>query len=303
MYQKRLNSVMENALSIPFDDSSKFIIMSDCHRGVDSHSDNFSKNQNLYFTALSYYLKCGYTYIELGDGDELWENRQMEDILKAHSDSFWLLSEFYKKNRLYMLFGNHDTAKRTKPIRASFNSYCDGEKKCLPLLPDIEFHEGLLLNYKPTNEAFFLFHGHQADFFNDRLWLLSRFLTRYLWRPLETYGVLDTTSAAKNYTKKDRLEKRIANWAENNNIYVIAGHTHRPSFPSDGSSLYFNDGSCVHPRCITGIEIDRGDISLVKWAVKVNYCGILYVDKEIIEGPMPVARLTYYKNIKNKNNN
>jgi len=28
---------------------------------------------------------------------------------------------------------------------------------------------------------------------------------------------------------------------------LIAGHTHRPSFPDDGQPLYFNDDSCVSP--------------------------------------------------------
>jgi hypothetical protein len=36
-------------------------------------------------------------------------------------------------------------------------------------------------------------------------------------------------------------------------------------------AVYYNTGSCVHPRCITGIEITAGrdqqaDIKLIKWA-------------------------------------
>jgi hypothetical protein len=30
----------------------------------------FSRNENLYFTALNYYYKENFTYIEIGDGDE-----------------------------------------------------------------------------------------------------------------------------------------------------------------------------------------------------------------------------------------
>ena len=33
-----------------------------------------------------------FTYIELGDGDELWENRSMKQIIEAHGDVFSLLS-------------------------------------------------------------------------------------------------------------------------------------------------------------------------------------------------------------------
>jgi len=34
---------------------------------------------------------------------------------------------------------------------------------------------------------------------------------------------------------------------------------------------YFNDGCCVHTNGITGIEIDRGEIRLVKWEVSDSY--------------------------------
>jgi len=78
---KHLSQVMSTAKVIPFDETSKFIIMSDCHRGEGNWGDNFSSNQNLYFTALSYYNKRSFTYIELGDGDELWENRRMKNII------------------------------------------------------------------------------------------------------------------------------------------------------------------------------------------------------------------------------
>lgn len=36
---------------------------------------------------------------------------------------------------------------------------------------------------------------------------------------------------------------------------------------------YFNDGCCVHKDGITGIEIDRGTIRLVKWELSDTRCG------------------------------
>ena len=33
---------------------------------------------------------------------------------------------------------------------------------------------------------------------------------------------------------------------------------------------FFNDGSCVHPRSITGIEIENGEISLIKWEISTK---------------------------------
>lgn len=66
---------------------------------------------------------------------------------------------------------------------------------------------------------------------------------------------------------------------------LISGHNHMPMFPEVGYPPYFNSGSCVHPRCITGIEIVKGNIMLIKWCTKVNRDGILFVERKIIAGP------------------
>jgi hypothetical protein len=41
----------------------------------------------------------------------------------------------------------------------------------------------------------------------------------------------------------------------------------------------------VSPRHITGIEIQNGEIMLVKWAVKPKEDGALYIIREILAGP------------------
>lgn len=290
---KRLSRVLATSTIIPFDDTSRIIIMSDCHRGNSSWGDNFSNNQNIYFAALYYYYENGYHYIELGDGDELWENRHIEDIISAHSDVYWLMSLFYKDNKLFMIYGNHDIIKKDqKFIQNKCHSfYCDSVDTTIPLFPGIKFTEGLILSYQDTNNHIFLTHGHQADILNDTLWKLSRFLVRYLWRPLELIGIRDPTSAAKNVDKKNSVEKKLVEWTKDNKQILICGHTHRPVFPKLGDPLYFNDGSCVHPRCITGIEIRNGMISLVKWAMMTKPDRTLYVGRQVLEGP---TRLTDY---------
>jgi len=49
--------------------------------------------------------------------------------------------------------------------------------------------------------------------------------------------------------------------------------------------LLFNDGSCVHPRSITGIEIENGAISLIKWQIATNDDGVLHIVRIPLEGP------------------
>ncbi len=284
---KRISRIFENAEEISFDDSSKFVLMSDCHRGDGSWSDNFLKNQNIYFAALSYYYKEDYTYIELGDGDELWENSKISEIINVHSDVFRLFSKFLKKNRLYFIYGNHDMVKKNKKYVKDnlYRCFREREKKYISLFEGVKVHEGLILKYKVTEDKILLIHGHQGDFINDGFWKLGRFLVRYLWRPLENIGVNDPTSTARNYDKKEEVEKRLTRWIMKEKHMLIAGHTHRPRFPKVGENLYFNDGSCVHPRCITAIEIISGNITLVKWQVKTRRDNTLFIGREVLAGP------------------
>lgn len=295
---KRLSRVLASSKVIPFDESSRFVIMSDCHRGDGSWGDNFSNNQNLFFAALSYYYENGYTYIELGDGDELWENRNIQDIINAHSDAYWLMSLFYRDGRLHMLYGNHDIIKKDpKYTRTKCDSFfCDSINSRMALFPGIEITEGLLLKYRNTDYQIFLTHGHQGDLINDTLWKIARFLVRYLWRPLELMGIRDPTSAAKNNKVKNSIEKNLMDWAQKENQVLICGHTHRAVFPKVGESPYFNDGSCVHPRCITAIEIRNGMISLVKWAILTKPDRSLFVGREILETPISLANYFMYNN-------
>ena len=297
-YLKRISKVFEGAYEIPLYNDSKIVLMSDCHRGAGDWSDNFLKNQNIYFSALMNYYKEGYTYIELGDGDELWENKRMEDILDIHSNVFWILCKFYKRGKFHMIYGNHDMVKRKQCFVKRYLCEClDREgKKYEPLFRDICVHEGIVLKCNDTENKILLLHGHQGDYINDDLWRVSRFLVRYLWKPLESFGVKDPTRPAKNYKEKNDVDNRLSEWAKREKVAVIAGHTHRPMFPKVGQVPYFNDGSCVHPRCITAIEISNGCISLIKWSIKSKKDGSLYIGKDTVEEPIDINR--YFESIR-----
>lgn len=286
--KKRLEGVYQKAEIIPYGKDSRFILMSDCHRGVGNGGDNFLPNQNLFFGALEYYYSKGFTYIELGDGDELWENRSISPIIEEHSDAFWMMKRFAEENRLYMLYGNHDLVKRKRGYVSRYceRYYCESEKCWVSLLGGLVPAEGMILEDEERRSRIFLVHGHQGEMLNDRLWRLSKFLVRYVWRSLELIGVRDPTRAGRSHRVKDRIEKRLDAFAESQNVLLVAGHTHRPFFSEPLNGRYFNDGSCVHPRCITGIEIADGEISLVKWAVLTRRDRCLSVEKTVLEGPV-----------------
>lgn len=67
-YFSRLSKAFEGAPILPLTGTSRYAIISDCHRGDGSSGDNFLKNQNLYFTALSYYFNHGFPILSLGMG-------------------------------------------------------------------------------------------------------------------------------------------------------------------------------------------------------------------------------------------
>lgn len=282
-WYKRISRAFENAPTIPLDTASRFALFSDCHRGTGNHNDNFLKNQNLYFAALDYYYKKDFSYIELGDGDELWENRSFSRIIDVHSNVFWLLSKYEKRGRLFMLYGNHDISKhKISYCRKHCSTYhVSGQLATVPLFTKTCYMEGLILKGMEGIKDFYLTHGHQADFFNSTLSPLSGFLVRYLWKPLEAMGISDPTSAARNYTKKKKIEKRLTEWALREQKTLITGHTHRPMMNGQDSP-FFNTGSCVHPRCITCIEIQNSYVTLVKWTLRTREDQTLYVAREIL---------------------
>jgi predicted phosphodiesterase len=289
--QTRLTRAFEKARIIPFDNTSKFILFSDCHRGDGSFADDFASNRNINFHAMHQYFLEGFQYCALGDGDELWENIFFKDIFEAHKHVYLLLKKFHDTNRLHMIYGNHDMDYRdNEVVKKKLYTFFDlktGKEE--PLFTNIIYHEAIVLKNSETGQQLFLTHGHQADFMNFVGWKINRFLVQILWKPLQIWGIKDPTSPAKNYVELIKIERRIKKWiANNNNILTITGHTHRARFPNanDNSINYFNDGSCVHPRSITGIEIVEGKISLIKWFIDTKFDETLQIVRECLEGPI-----------------
>ncbi len=257
------------------------------HKGDNSYADDFAHNVQIYQHALQQYYDTNFTYFELGDGVELWENKSFEPIYKTYKSIFDLQLKFHKENRLHLLFGNHDMVFKDKNVvEAMLNKFfTDKESASKKILFDVAFKESMLLEIENTDKKILLIHGHQADFMNYVFWKFNRFLVRYLWMPMQKmFAFKDPTSPAKNFKNSIRVERNLKNWIiNNNNQMIIAGHTHRPQFPDPGDIPYFNDGSCVHPKSIIGIEIVHLEISLVKWHTKNNV-----IIKSILEGPTPL---------------
>ncbi|MBC8061451.1 MAG: serine/threonine protein phosphatase [Clostridiaceae bacterium] len=288
--EKRLNETYKNAKEISFDDNSKFIFFSDIHRGDNSMSDEFAHNQSIYYHALEYYYEKEYTYVEVGDGEELWEHAKFNYIRRAHSDVYELIKKFYNSDRFIMLFGNHNVFLKNPYFveKNLYHYYDDYLQKESHLFPGIIVYESIILKHKQTSQEIFVVHGHQGDLINDQLWRLSMFMLRYFWRYMHIVGFKNPASPAKNIYKQHKIERNFNKWNRLNGVMMICGHTHRPKFPSRGEMPYFNTGCCVHPRGITGIEITNGKIMMVSWRVTPDKNGFLQINRTIIHGPTEI---------------
>jgi predicted phosphodiesterase len=235
----------------------------------------------IYRCALGHYLENGFTYVELGDAEELWENDNFDQIYITHTSVYELLAKFHdpdpEKTRYLKVWGNHDLY------------WKDNKAVYRTLFPGIEIHEGIILN-----NSILLIHGHQADTkCCGELAVVSKFFVHNFWPDLQRVGIKDPTRAALNPGLCNEVDKRLHEWANRNDqgiAAIIAGHTHRAVFENlslteqryleskvrtDGVKInhqpdesYYNTGSCVHPLCITGIEITFENsplLRLVKW--------------------------------------
>ena len=286
----RLDETYRSAFPVPFDDSSKFVFFADVHRADDSLSDEFGRNRHIYYHALQYYYQNDFTYVEVGDGDELWEQPKFDLIRNAHIEVFDMLKEFYDDNRLYILFGNHNMPLKNPDFvkKNLYRVYDEYSGVDVDLFPGITIHEALLLTHRETGQNIFVVHGHQGDLINDQLSPISHFLIRFFWHYLHIVGVKYAASPAKSRRKRHRIEKRYSKWNKERDTIILCGHTHRPKFPDPGEGSYFNCGCCMHPRGITCMELIYGKMVLVSWKVSTKKGGSMYIKRTALKGPEPI---------------
>ncbi|MGI9532384.1 metallophosphoesterase [Lutimonas sp.] len=292
MVNSILNKAFEAAKKVTFEKDAKLIFFSDLHKGDNSYADDFRNNIRVYSHALQTYFDKDFTYVELGDGIELWENKSFKPIFDAYQPIFSLLQRFHEKKRLYLLWGNHDMEFRDplkveQVIRNFFPPKNITDKEAYF---NLAYYESLLINFEGSNRSIFALHGHQADYMNYRHWKINRFFVRYFWKYAQKwFGIRDPTSPAKNYKELVKVEKKLHQWIlDHNQQMVLCGHTHRPRFPDPGDIPLFNDGSCVHPKSIIGIEIENYEISLVKWYLDAGADKAIV--KTILEGPVSLEK-------------
>ena len=205
--------------------SARYIVFSDQHRGIRNGADDFRSCERAYNAALAYYFAAGHTLIELGDVEELWEERPAA-VLDKYKHSLELSAKFHQAGRYLRVHGNHDDAW----------SFDDEVGRLLrPLYgEDLKVYESIRLRVRNGGEevgTIWLTHGHQGTVNSDRFSRLSRIPTRFLWRPFQRLFKLSLNSPAKDWVLREKHNIALYSWAVSRpNLVLIAGHTHRPVF-------------------------------------------------------------------------
>jgi UDP-2,3-diacylglucosamine pyrophosphatase LpxH len=272
-WRQRLENTLDQILAaapiLPVDDSSKLIIFSDAHRGDGGPTDAFQGNADLFLRVLERYFQHGHTYIELGDGDELWKVRAFSLIQQVYSRVFELLQEFQNLGRLHMLVGNHDLPA--------------GSRQRQPK-PGFHLLEGLILRHRESGRQAFLTHGHQADLLSDWIQWIARMFVRYFYQIPLRLGLRSPYTQHAHLRTWGRVEARLTAWAQQKAQMIVCGHTHFPLLPEPHMAPYSNTGSCIFPGYLTGLEIESGEVRLVRWAQGAGGTP----ERQLLSAPQPL---------------
>lgn len=284
--------------------NDRFIILSDQHKGARDFADDFALAEKNYLKALDYYGTEDFSYINLGDSEELWENL-LESVIKHNRATFEAEKLFIKRKAFTKIFGNHDLYWDNDPLSQFNLKRIYGEV--------IRIYEGAILRFSFHGKQLdvFLTHGHQGDLQSDGNWFSKWFIST-IWAPLQSYLKINPNTPAYDNQLKTVHNTLMYEWVEQQrNIALITGHTHQPVFASlthleklyiklrnaasqkntaevdlinselsklvaqgelppvinKYKSAYFNSGCCCfNDGDITGIEIQDGEIRLIKWS-------------------------------------
>jgi len=305
LYRNITRDPGKKGLIIPFElQNGRFIIFSDQHKGARDGADDFAIAEPNYLAALDHYNNNNFTFISLGDNEELWENT-LAQVKKYNTATFEAEKKFIGRNAFIKVFGNHDLFWQNDPFAPlQLKSIYD---------TDVKIYEGLILPVSIGDKTLNIYctHGHQGDAQSDGNWF-SKFFVARVWGPLQGYLRINPNTPAYNNEEKTLHNDIMYKWsAQFNDILLITGHTHQPVFESltlleklywqmqmakrannndeikklqeeikkrekEFSAVsvdyltmkpsYFNSGCCCFSDGdITGLEIENGFIRLIKW--------------------------------------
>lgn len=304
LFNDLLKGKIDKGLVLSINDNSRYIIFSDQHKGARNGFDDFSLAERNYLKALDYYNREQFTFVNLGDAEELWKN-SLNAILKHNKLCFEKEKLFVDRGAYVKIIGNHDLYWANDPLAGITLEKIYGRK--------VKVYEGLMLQRQMKDETLlniFLTHGHQGDKQSDGNWF-NKWFVSVIWGRVQAYFEINPNTPAFNDRLKNNHNMMMYDWSsQQKSTVLITGHTHQPVFVSltqlerlyrelgnarikkdinlirrlnqeinqrirfgdpvpDFTSYfpyYFNSGCCCFDDGdITGIEIIGGMIRLIKW--------------------------------------
>lgn len=303
LYASLLKSPGKKGLILNLNAEDKYIIFSDQHKGIKNGSDDYAFAEKNYLTALDYYYNSNFKFINLGDSEELWEN-SISTVIKTNGASFAKERLFAEQQRFYKVFGNHDLYWDNDPLAKVILERLYGKDlkiyEAIILRHNVNHkeldiflthgHQGDLQSdgnwfskwfianvwaplqiYLEINLNTPAYDQHLKTEHNRLMyeWVSKQqntlLITGHTHQPVfssltlfeKLYRDLSIAKLNNDERKVERLETQI-------NLRKLRGETfldftaYQPSYFNTGCCCY-NDGD------ITGIEIDRDCIRLVKW--------------------------------------
>lgn len=305
----RIASKSTDGKTIPFTKADKFFIISDQHKGSNDFADDFRLSKKNFVAALDHYYQHGFTLFNLGDCEELWESTETE-VIREHKDALLKEQQFLAAGRYYRTFGNHDLAWKftfprnqfLKPVFGDALDVCEGFLLTASY-NDHEYkillthgHQGdqrsdgnrfstwfvaaiwtpiqrfLQISLNTISDSYALVDKHNRILYDwsreqARLILITGHTHKPVFASLDHIDRLEKTIERAVAAKDDALVLRLAAELEKRKSeYAGKAVSKVDVFPS-----YFNTGCCCFSDGdITGIEIEDGEIRLVKWERKAS---------------------------------
>ncbi|MBO9618286.1 MAG: metallophosphoesterase [Niabella sp.] len=295
---------------IDFDpQTDKYIIFSDQHKGARNGADDFILAAPTYVAALHYYNQKGFNFINLGDCEELWENT-LSRVKKWNAEQFEAEKAFVQRKAFIKVIGNHDlywgndplarleletifgakikacegVVLRTNIAGTALRIFCthghqgdvnsDGNwftkffisKIWGPLQSYLQInpnepsnndykktlHNEIMYEWSSEQEHIVLITGHTHQPVFESLTHIERL-----------YRQMALAKAGADTAALDQIRKETAPFQKRFDALVLDYSKILPT--------YFNSGCCCFSDGdITGIEIESGQIRLIKWETKGN---------------------------------
>ena len=302
LHQHILNNPGKKGEVIPFQNES-FIILSDQHKGCKNGADDFMRSELNYQSALQYYFENNYYYINLGDSEELWENN-LSCVKHHNQQSFKKEKLFFDSKRYLKIFGNHDLYWDNDPLAklelsklygegmiiyegAVLQTYIDDRQVQILLTHGHQgdavsdgnwFSKWFVSNVWAPLQSYLSLNPNTPAYDNSLKTLHNQLM--YEWSSVQQNTILITghthQPVFESLTLLERLYQKLNVAKQQKDVKEISRleteiqlkHFDKVAIPDFNSykPSYFNTGCCCFSNGdITGIEIEKGYIRLIKW--------------------------------------